>query len=70
MSALREATVIVEASETSGALTQAEAALQQGRKLFILNSCVEQGFEWSDRLLKRGATRVVDGSEILEYLNS
>lgn len=68
MSALSEATVIVEASEMSGSLVQAEAALQQGRKLFILNSCVEQGFEWCDRLLARGAIRVVDGSEILEHL--
>ena len=32
MSALTQATVIVEASETSGTLTQARAALQQGRK--------------------------------------
>src|SRR5215510_6636797 len=31
MSALTEATIIVEASETSGTLTQARAALYQGR---------------------------------------
>ena len=35
MSALSQATIIVEASETSGTLIQARAALQQGRKLFI-----------------------------------
>lgn len=69
MSALSEATVIVEASDRSGTLNQAEAALQQGRKLFILNSCFECGMKWTDRLLSRGAIRVVDGSEILEYLN-
>jgi len=69
MSALSEATVIVEASDRSGTLNQAEAALQQGRKLFILNSCFEAGMEWPDRLLGRGAVRVVDGSEILEYLS-
>ena len=39
MSALTEATIIVEAGETSGTLVQARAALQQGRKLFILDSC-------------------------------
>ena len=39
MSALTEATIIVEAGETSGTLIQARAALQQGRKLFILDSC-------------------------------
>ena len=38
MAAISEATVIVEASDTSGTLTQARACLAQGRKLFILNS--------------------------------
>jgi DNA processing protein len=68
LSAFSDATVIVEASETSGTLSQAEAALQQGRKLFILNSCFERGMAWPDRLLSRGAIRVVDGSEILAHL--
>src|SRR5690606_30700269 len=39
MAALTQATIIVEASETSGTLTQARAALRHGRKQFILNSC-------------------------------
>jgi DNA processing protein len=69
MSALSEATVIVEASESSGSLTQAEAAVQQGRKLFILNSCFERGLEWPDRFLAKGAIRVVEGAEILEHLS-
>src|SRR5699024_9863913 len=38
MSALSDATVIVEANQTSGTLTQARAALQQGLKLFILEN--------------------------------
>ena len=42
MSALTEATIIVEAADTSGTLTQARAAVHQGRKLFILNSCFER----------------------------
>ncbi|MDH8206440.1 DNA-processing protein DprA, partial [Klebsiella pneumoniae] len=41
MSALTKATIIVEASDTSGTLTQARAALAQGRKLFILESCFQ-----------------------------
>lgn len=69
MSALSEATIIVEASETSGSLTQAEAAIAQGRKLFILNSCFERGLGWPDKFLSKGAIRIVDGSEILEHLN-
>ncbi len=68
MSALSQATIIVEASETSGTLIQARAALQQGRKLFILKSCFDRGLEWPERFLKRGAIKIEDGSEILEQL--
>jgi len=70
MSALSEATIIIEASETSGTLTQARAALQQGRKLFILKSCFEKGLKWPDKFLKQGAVKVIDGSEILKHLDS
>jgi DNA processing protein len=50
MSALSEATVIVEASDTSGTLTQARAALKQGRKLFILDSCFDNpNISWPKR---------------------
>jgi DNA processing protein len=42
MSALTEGTIIVEAGDTSGTLTQARAALHQGRKLFILDSCFQR----------------------------
>lgn len=70
MSALSEATVIVEASETSGTLIQARAALEQGRKLFILNSCFERGLSWPEQFLAKGAVRVFDGSEILALLDS
>lgn len=68
MAALSQATIIVEASEKSGALTQAEAAIRQGRKLFILNSCFERGLAWTEQLSARGAIRVVNGSEIVEHL--
>jgi DNA processing protein len=68
MSALSKATVIVEASETSGSLIQAEAAFQQGRKLFILDSCFHQGLDWPQKFLAKGAIRLIDGSEILKYL--
>ena len=38
MAALSQATIIIEAGETSGTLVQARHALKQGRKLFILES--------------------------------
>lgn len=59
MSALTEATVIVEAGETSGTLTQARAALHQGRKLFILDSCfTKPNLTWPAKFAGEGAIRV------------
>jgi DNA processing protein len=69
MSALTEATVIVEAGETSGTLIQARAAIHQGRKLFILNSCFEQsGITWPARFEKQGAIRVREMDDIWRAL--
>lgn len=59
MSALTEGTVIVEASDTSGTLTQARAAMHQGRKLFILDSCFQNtDITWPERFVRDGAIRV------------
>ncbi len=70
MSALTDATVIVEAGETSGTLIQARAALKQGRKLFILASNFDKpSITWPERFLKKGAIRVNDIEDILEALN-
>jgi DNA processing protein len=61
MSALTDATVIVEAGNTSGTLHQARAALFQRRKLFILDSCFQTpGLTWPHRFEKLGAIRVRD----------
>ena len=59
MSALTEGTIIVEAGETSGTLTQARAALHQGRKLFILESCFQRSdINWPGQFEAEGAVRV------------
>ena len=69
MSALTEATVIVEAGETSGTLTQARAAIAQGRKLFILDNCFQnQSLTWPRRFEEQGAIRVRDYDDIKEHL--
>lgn len=68
MSALSEATVIVEAGETSGTLIQARAALKQGRKLFILNSCFERGLAWPAEMVRRGAIRVRTTDDVVANL--
>jgi DNA processing protein len=70
MSALTEATIIVEASNTSGTLIQARAALQQGRKLFILDSCFRNSsLTWPSKFQKKGAIRVSDYNDIKEHLS-
>jgi len=67
MSALTQATIIVEAGEISGTQIQAQAALDQGRKLFILNGCFDQpGLTWPARLEAAGAIRVREYEQILD----
>ena len=68
MSALTDATVIVEAGDTSGTLIQARAALEQGRKLFVLESCFGRGLSWPERLVAKGASRVKNYGDIAEQL--
>lgn len=69
MSALTEATIIIEAGQTSGTLIQATAAIQQGRKLFILDSCFQnKDITWPEKYLKLGAIRVKDYNDIKSNL--
>lgn len=71
MSALTEATIIVEAGETSGTLVQANAAIKQGRKLFILDNCFRNpDLTWPRRLAERGAIRVTEYEDIRRRLGS
>lgn len=69
MSALTQATIIVEAGNTSGTLIQARHALHQKRKLFILESCFRNaGLTWPAKFAERGAIRVSDFDEIRAHL--
>ena len=68
MSALSQATVVVEANERSGTLAQARAALAQKRKLFILNSCFENpSLRWPHYYEQQGAIRVKKLDDILKH---
>lgn len=70
MSALTLGTVIAEASDTSGTLTQARAALHQGRKLFILDSCFDRAdITWPARFAEQGAIRVRSMNDIWTALS-
>ncbi len=69
MSALTEATVIVEAGEISGTLVQARAALEQNRKLFILDNCFRnERLTWPRKFEKMGAIRVRDYEDVRNVL--
>jgi DNA processing protein len=69
MSAITEATIIIEASDTSGTLIQARAALHQNRKLFILQSCFENPkITWPKKFVDQGAIRVVTYDDIQKHL--
>jgi DNA processing protein len=69
MSALSEATLIVEAGETSGSLTQAVAAVHQKRKLFIWEACFNnEKLRWPQKFADKGAIRVSSYEQIKEAL--
>lgn len=69
MSALTSATIIVEAGETSGSLIQARAALEQKRKLFILeNNFQNPSLTWPRKFEEKGAIRVKDYDDIRKHL--
>ena len=71
MSALSDATVIVEANEKSGTLVQARAAIDQNRKLFILNNNFENTkITWPRKLEEKGAIKVREYKDIQCILKS
>ena len=71
MSGFALATVVVEASDTSGARMQARLALAQGRPVFLLTSLVERQ-AWAKEYANRPGTHIVrtpeDITTILERL--
>ncbi len=69
MSALTQATIIIEAGETSGTLVQARAALKQKRKLFILESCFQNSnISWPKKFEELGAIRVKSYEDVRRSL--
>ena len=71
MSALSEATIIVEADEMSGTLVQARAALEQKRKLFILDRCFLDGVAtWPEKFIEKGGIRVAGYEDIRRHIVS
>jgi len=69
MSALTKGTIIIEAGNTSGTLMQAKAAIEQKRKLFILDSCFQNPeLTWPKQYEALGAVRVREYEDIKKHL--
>lgn len=69
LAALADAVIVVEAGDRSGALICARHALEQGRRVFIPDSCCRNAaLAWPQRLIRRGAVRVREIGEIDEGL--
>jgi DNA processing protein len=59
MSGIALATVVVEASETSGSRTQARLALAHGRPVFLTHTLVERQ-PWAQQIAARPGTHTID----------
>ena len=67
MSGLARATVVVEASHTSGARMQARFALEHGRPVFLLESLLDH--QWAQDYAERPGTYVVrTASDVVEHV--
>lgn len=70
MAAVSDATIIVEASDTSGTLTQARACLHQQRPLFIMKNCLDNpNITWPEKYIdKKGVFVLEDIKQVLDAL--
>jgi DNA processing protein len=69
MALLSDATVIVEAGEGSGSLSQGWEALRLGRELFILRSVTEaQELAWPREMLRYGAQILTHTEQLFDIL--
>jgi DNA processing protein len=68
MALISDATIIIEAGETSGTLHQGYEALRLGRPLFILSSVITSGLAWPAKMLDYGAFPVSEPKDLYEIL--
>ena len=69
MALISDATVIVEAGESSGSLYQGWDALRMGRPMFICKDVIDMGaLKWPKEMIKYGAMTFDEPSDIVEHL--
>jgi len=70
MALIADASVIVQAGESSGSLSQGYEALRLGRPLFIWKRLLESPLSWPKEMVRYGAMELSDPEELLESLPS
>jgi DNA processing protein len=71
MALISDATVIVEAGDSSGSLHQGWEAIRLGRPLFICKSILKNTqLSWPEKMLQYGAMELADPSDLFESLPS
>jgi DNA processing protein len=69
MALISDASVIVEAGETSGTLSQGWETLRLGKPLFIMNSvCINPRLTWPKKMIQYGAIPLVEPDLLFAYL--
>jgi DNA processing protein len=70
MALIADASVIVQAGESSGSLSQGYEALRLGRPLFIWKPLFESSLKWPKEMVRYGAMTLSDPNDLLENLPS
>lgn len=70
MALIADASVVVQAGETSGTLSQAWEALRLGRPLFIWKPIFDTSLKWPKEMTKYGAMMLSDPKDVLQSLPS
>lgn len=70
MALVADASVIVQAGEGSGSLSQGMEALRLGRPLFVWKRLFDSKLEWPKAMTRYGARKLSDPRQLLEHLPS
>jgi DNA processing protein len=70
MALISDATIIVEALETSGSRHQGWEALRLGRSVFIWKSILNKQLKWPGEMIRYGAIELSDPADVFESLPS
>src|SRR5438552_7483964 len=70
MALIGNASIIVEAGETSGSLHQGWESLRLNRPLYIWSDLLKSSLNWPQRMMRYGAREPSDPEEVFELLPS